>query len=285
EQAQAVASEFASRTIELSQSSRIEQARETLLFFTDKANALTAEIAALEDEITAYRNSNNVALPGGIEMRREEISSLNTGLLEIEREQIELRRQADQTTSNQRPATAQRMLAVFEEKLATLEAQRELLLERRAALEASLQTTPEVERQLGVYERRMDQLQGELETISQRLAEAEVGFRLESSRQAERLTVIEPASLPDYPITSGRKKLALMGLIASIGMAMGVAFLMELRHPVLRSVAQMERETGLTPVVAIPLLDTRPRKRGLLDRLRGLFSRNGRGGMGASSGA
>ena len=285
EQAQAVASEFASRTIELSQSSRIEQARETLLFFTDKANALTAEIAALEDEITAYRNSNNVALPGGIEMRREEISSLNTGLLEIEREQIELRRQADQTTSNQRPATAQRMLAVFEEKLATLEAQRELLLERRAALESSLQTTPEVERQLGVYERRMDQLQGELETISQRLAEAEVGFRLESSRQAERLTVIEPASLPDYPITSGRKKLALMGLVASIGMAMGVAFLMELRHPVLRSVAQMERETGLTPVVAIPLLDTRPRKRGLLDRLRGLFSRNGRGGMGASSGA
>ncbi|ATG38580.1 chain-length determining protein [Phaeobacter piscinae] len=268
EQAQAVASEFATRTIELSQSSRIEQARETLTFFVDKETALISEVAELENEITAYRNANNVALPGGIEMRREEISTLNTGLLEIEREQIELRRQADQTTSNQRQATAQRMLEVFEEKLATLDAQRELLLNRRSALERSLETTPEVERQLGVYERRMGQLQTELELISQRRTEAEVGFRLEASRQSERLTVIESAPLPDYPATGGRKKKALMGGVASIGLALGIAFLLELRRPVLRSVAQMERETGLTPVVAIPFLDTSSKRRGVFARLR-----------------
>ena len=268
EQAQAVASEFATRTIELSQTSRIEQARETLTFFVEKETALISEVAELENEITAYRNANNVALPGGIEMRREEISTLNTGLLEIEREQIELRRQADQTTSNQRQATAQRMLEVFEEKLATLDAQRDLLLNRRSALERSLETTPEVERQLGVYERRMGQLQTELELISQRRTEAEVGFRLEASRQSERLTVIESAPLPDYPATGGRKKKALMGGVASFGLALGIAFLLELRRPVLRSVAQMERETGLTPVVAIPYLDTSSKRRGFFARLR-----------------
>ncbi|WP_293572982.1 DUF874 domain-containing protein [Phaeobacter sp.] len=272
EQAQAVASEFAARTIELSQNSRIEQARETLTFFSEKETSLSAEIAELENEITAYRNANNVALPGGIEMRREEISSLNTGLLEIEREQIELRRQADQTTNTERPATARRMLAVFEQQLATLEAQRELLLQRRSALQASLQTTPEVERQLGVYDRQMEQLQTELEITSQRRTEAEIGFRLETSRQAERLTVIEPAALPDLPVTSGRKKLALMGLIASIGFGVGIGFLMDLRHPVLRSAAQMERETGLSPVVAIPLLDTTPRRKNMLARLWGRLS-------------
>ncbi|APG48205.1 GumC family protein [Phaeobacter porticola] len=273
EQAQAVASEFANRTIELSQSSRIEQARETLTFFADKEAALSEEVATLENEVTAYRNANNVALPGGIEMRRDEISTLNTGLIEIEREQIELRRQADQTASTQRQATAQRMLQVFEEKLATLEAQRELLLNRRRALELSLQTTPEVERQLGAYERKMDQLQSELEVISQRRTEAEVGFRLESSRQSERLTVIEPAPLPDYPVTGARKKKALMGGVASLGLALGIAFLLELRRPVLRSVAQMERETGLTPVVAIPYLDTKPKRRGVFARLVTAFTR------------
>lgn len=56
EQAQQVASEFGRRTIELSQSSRIDQARETLSFFADKEAALTSRIAALEEEIAAYRH-------------------------------------------------------------------------------------------------------------------------------------------------------------------------------------------------------------------------------------
>jgi hypothetical protein len=44
-----------------------------------------------------------------------------------------------------------------------------------------------------------------------------------------------------------------------------VAFLLDLRHPVLRTSAQMTRETGLSPVVSIPVLE--PRRRGLLTRL------------------
>ncbi|MBY6058105.1 DUF874 domain-containing protein [Leisingera daeponensis] len=268
DQAQQVASEFGRRTIELSIANRIDQARETLSFFAEKEAALADQVAALEAEVAAYRIENDVTLPGTIEFRRAEIAAMNEGLLEIARERIEIRRAADQAQATERPATARRLQEEAEQRLATLDAQEALLSQRKTALEASLQTTPEVERRLGAYERRMEQLQGELAQMTARRNEAEVGFRLETSHQAERLTVIEPAPLPDYPVTSARKTKALIGAAASLVIALLAAFLMELRRPVLRTAAQMERETGLVPVVSIPEMDTRPPRRGLFGLLR-----------------
>ncbi|MFC4216947.1 DUF874 domain-containing protein [Pseudophaeobacter arcticus] len=262
-QAQQVASEFGHRTIELSVSSRIAQARETLSFFAEKEAALVGQVAALEDEISAFHAAHDVALPGTAEFRRSEVATINESLLDIEREKILIRRAADQASASERPATARRMLAEAQEKLATLDAQHDLLSQRKNELEVALQTTPEVQRQLGVYARQMQSLQGELEVVSTRRNEAEVGFRLETSRQGERLTVLEPAGLADYPSTSARKNKALMGGIASVLAGLALAFVLELRAPVLRSAAQMERETGLAPVASIPVLDTKPRGRGL----------------------
>ncbi|MCF6432744.1 DUF874 domain-containing protein [Leisingera sp. MMG026] len=262
-QAQQVASEFGRRTIELSVATRIDQARETLSFFAEKEAALADQVAALEDEIAAYRNENDVTLPGTIEFRRAEIATMNEGLLEIARERIEIRRAADQAQATERPATARRLLAEADQQLATLDAQEQLLSQRKTGLEASLQTTPEVERRLGAYDRRLEQAQGELSQMTARRNEAEVGFRLETGRQAERLTVIEPAPLPDFPVTGARKTKALLGAAASVIAALLAAFLQELRHPVLRTAAQMERETGLMPVVSIPVMDARRPQRGL----------------------
>ncbi|MEP2718644.1 DUF874 domain-containing protein [Pseudophaeobacter sp.] len=270
EQAQLVASEFGRRTIELSVASRIEQARKTLSFFAETEAAVASQIAALEDEISDFHAANDVALPGTVEFRRNEVAAINESLLDIAREKILIRRAADQASATERPATARRMLAEAQEQLATLDAQHDLLSARKAELEAALQTTPEVQRQLGVYARRMQSLQGELETESTHRNEAEVGFRLETSRQGERLTVLEPAGLADYPSTSARKNKALMGGMASLLVALGVAFALELRAPVLRSAAQMERETGLAPVASIPVLDTTPPRRGLGGLLRSL---------------
>lgn len=261
-QAQQVASEFGQRTIELSVASRIEQARETLSFFAEKEAAVASQISTLEEEISAFYTANDVAQPGTVEFRRSEIATINESLLDIAREKILIRRAADQASATERPATAKRMLADFAEQLATLDAQNSLLNQRKSELEAALQTTPEVQRQLGVYSRQMQALQGELETISARRNEAEVGFRLETSRQSERLTVLEPAALADYPSTAARKKKALMGGVASLLVGLAVAFGLELRKPILRSAVQMERETGLAPVASIPVLDVRKHQPG-----------------------
>ena len=261
EQAQQVARELSRRTIELSVNSRIELARETLTFFNEQEVALTADLNALEDQIASFRTANNLTSPGDAGFRRAELIPINGALLDIAREQIEIRRAVDHAIATERPATAQRMLVGFQEQLDTLEAQRGLLVERKKELEGSLVVSPEMERQLDAFARHQQQLQTSLNTITARRTEAEVGFRLETTHQAERLTVIEPAALPEFPITIGRKRLAIMGTLASMMAALMLAFVQELRHPVLRSAAQMQRETGLTPEVSIPVLDTRRKKR------------------------
>lgn len=260
-QAQQVAHEISQRTIQLTNESRIEQARETLEFFQARADTIRAEIARVEDELAVYRLEHDVSLPGSVEFRRSEIATINEGLLDIARERIEVERSIQNISSTERQATADRLRAGYNEQLETLEAQRTLLAERKAELEASLETAPEVERRVGAYERELEQLRTDLENLSERRTEAEVGYRLEERSQADRLMVLEPATIPDYPITGSRKKLAMMGAVASFGFALMVAFLLDLRRPVLRNPAQMEREIGFRPVVSIPVLDTRPKRR------------------------
>lgn len=256
EQAQIIAREFSQRTIDLAHQARLEQAEETLTFIARQEGALVQELEALEEELVAYRLANNVALGSSIELRAVEIIALNEGLLDIARERIEVQREMDLTRQNERPATAQRLLADLQDELDTLDAQRSLLLERRNELEAVLETTPEVESRLAAYDRRLDQIREQLLEMRSRRTEAEIGYRLEAARQGQRLTVLEAAPLPDHPFTTSRKFLLSFGMAASFVLALAIAIFLEFRDPVLRTAARMEEATGLKPVVTIPQVRT-----------------------------
>lgn len=263
EQAQAVAREFSARTIELYAARRIDEAAETLAFLRDQEDKIAAQLRALEIEIADYRAGQEISLPGTLDFRRSQIATLNSAMLDIDREKISVQRQIDQLDgSTARQSTVDRELAALQVQLDSLDAQRALLSQQAAQLTESIETSPEVERRLRAYQRDLDQFQEQLDLISARRAEAEVGYRLEIDRQSERLVVIEPAALPDYPITPSRKRNALLGVAASFIAGLGVAFLLALRRPVLRTADQMERETGITPVIAIPEVALGKRRKG-----------------------
>lgn len=272
EQAQAIAHEFAKRTIELSINSRIAQARETLDFFVLQEEKLVARVEALESRITAFRNKNDISVAGGLEFRRSEIAAINTEILDIDRQNITLQREANQIDSTVRQATATRMLADLQEEMDGLDAQRNMLMDHKLNLEKIIEANPEIQRELGTFERQLMQLQTQLDETSLRRVEADVGFRLESQRQSERLTVLEPASLPEFPVTSSRTKLALIGAVLSVGGALGIALLLEIRNPVIRTASQMQRELGFAPVVSIPFLDVSDKQPGFFKRLRARFT-------------
>jgi len=261
EKAQGLAHEFAQRTIAISANSRIEQARETLTFFREEEAKLVAQMQVLDKDVTAYRNANDLSIAGGLEFRQTQIGSLNDAVLGIERERITLQQELTQLDQTQRASTLQRQQQDIEAQLKILADQEALLQARIDTLSQALETSPAVQRTLDVFERTREKLQGELDVISTRRAEAEVGFKLEEQNQSERLTVIEAAPLPDYPITTSRKKTALMGGVISAFLGLIAAFVMDLRHPVIRTAQQMKTRVGIAPVVTIPPLETTRRKR------------------------
>ncbi|WP_370401079.1 DUF874 domain-containing protein [Sulfitobacter sp. JB4-11] len=252
ELAQAVTHELADRTRALSRDRRKNQARETLEFFQQQEDNLIRDIAELEEELTAFRNENDLSIEGSLEFRRDEIASLNAALLSIDREVIGVELALSRIDRSARAPTVRREQADLETELTSLQTQRRLLDERRSELAASLKNTPEVERALANYDRRLTQLQSQLGAVSSRRNEAEVGFSLESASGGERLITLEEAQVPDFPVTTSRKRLAAMGGVASVALALVLAFLLDLRRPIIRTAAQMERETGLQPIAAVP---------------------------------
>jgi uncharacterized protein involved in exopolysaccharide biosynthesis len=249
-----VAHEFAEQTRDLMAAQRRDQTAQTLAFFQNQERAALDAFAQLEGEIETYRSENDLTLEGGVEFRLAEMAQLNEAILDLDREIIIAQTARTQIDQTGRAATVAREEQALDAQLRTLTEQRTLLDQRRAGLRETIEGSPEIQRDLADFDRRMEQLRSQLEAIATRRSDAEVGFDLEEGAQGERLTIIEAAQMPDYPITMSKKKRAIMGAAAATGLAFAIAWLLELRHPVIRSARQMQRETGVIPVVSIPEL-------------------------------
>lgn len=249
-----VAHEFAQQTRSLMAAQRRDQTAQTLAFFQNQERVVLDNIAQLESELEAYRSENDLTIEGGVEFRLSEVAQLNEAILGLDREIITAQTARTQIDRSARASTVAREEQALDAQLRTLTEQRTLLDQRRSALRQTIQSSPEVERTVEDFTRRLAQLRAQLEVIATRRNDAQVGFNLEDAAQGERLTTIDEAQVPDYPITMSKKNRAIMGAGAATGLAFVIAWLLELRRPVIRSARQMERETGLLPVVSIPEL-------------------------------
>mgnify|MGYP001027719095 CR=1 FL=1 len=248
---------FATRTLDLSASQRLETAQQSLDFFRLQEEKLNGEITAVEDEREGFRNENALAIAGSIESLRGEISTINTRLFEIGQEVLTAEGGISKITSADRISEVAQLRAkiqieALEDDIDRLNVQRDALLENKAGLEAALARVPVVERRLSDYDRALTQLQTELSVVSGRRREAETAYALEAQDHGGRLTVIEAATVPEWPTGRGRKTTVAMGFVVGLILGGGLALLLEILHPVIRTSGQMTRRVGLTPVVTIP---------------------------------
>ena len=231
--AAAVANDFAAGILAHNRAAQDARLRESLAFYEAEGERLSAAIAGLEAEISAYRTANSDALPAGLTARHEERLQLDEELRGIDRRMLE--------AGHERAALA--------EQRAPLAARRDLLAE-------AIGRTPSVAMTLGSYDRRLRQLQQEYDAIARRRAEAGAGQRLEDGWRGERFSMLETALPPERPMASGRPKVLVLGVAGSGILALALAFLLDLLNPVIRNAAQFERQLGMRPVAVIPHIET-----------------------------
>jgi uncharacterized protein involved in exopolysaccharide biosynthesis len=257
ELARDLAHEFANRTLELSANLRLEGAQQSVDFFRLQEETLNGEIAAVEDEREAFRNENALAISGSIGSLQDEIGAINGRLLDIDEEILTIRGQIDQLAAGDRTSEvaqtrARVQIEGLESRITALVSRRDGLNAEKTDRETLLARVPIVERRLNDYDRALTQLQDELSLVSGRRREAETAYALEAQDHGGRLTVIEAATVPEYPGGRSRKMTVAMGLVAGLMLGGGIVLVLELLQPVIRSSAQMTRRVGLTPVVTIP---------------------------------
>ena len=261
ETAAAIANELAEALVALSVQERQANAQQTLDFFRAEEDRLEGEIGTLEAAISEYSIANEQYLPAAIALRREERARLAEQLLGLDQEISVRRAELAGLDATSRRAVTQRRITTLNDEIAGFEDQRRVITARVDEIQTLFQTAPAVEQQIDAANRRMVQLQAQLTAAADRRREAELGARIEDDQQSERFEILERALVPEYPVSTSRTKLALMGIVGGLGLGLFIAYALEWRFPVLRTAQRMERELQLRPVISIPYTEPTSEKR------------------------
>ncbi|MCF3972241.1 Wzz/FepE/Etk N-terminal domain-containing protein [Paracoccus salsus] len=261
ELAASMANEMAQSVLDLNANTQSERTRETLEFYSREEARIARQIDAVETEMATFRNENLEILPTTtLDNRPDEMRTIDLELNEISGDLLEARSKLAELTSRGNLATVeQRDARQLESRIELLSARQQQLQERMDDIRASGRRSVNAQAQMDAYQRRLEQLRELQAEMGGRRAAAETAQRLNAEQEGEQFILLEPAIEPDYPLSSGRKKIMVFGLAGSMGLALALALLLELLKPVLRSASQMERSSGLRPVMTIPNIPDKKR--------------------------
>ena len=248
--AAAVANDLMTSVIEQAREQGLAQARDALSFFDAEQERISTDIDKAAAEISAFKSANTDALPTAQTALRDQLATLEDTKLELDQEIVTLQN-----------STARQREGVVEQQVALLIQQRNVVETRISEIEEAMARSPEVERRLDALERDLAQLQEQYTIVTQRRSDAQMEQMLEAQQQSARMDVLEAAMVPEAPISTSALKIMVAGILGSGMLALGVAFVLELLNPAIRTAAQLERALGVKPVVSIPVITTKRDRR------------------------
>lgn len=251
ELAATLANDLAAQLVALNAEIVEQRVQETAAFYIHEETRLEQQIAEVDARISDYRRNHFDVLPTGLHNRAEELLQLGVSIREMDAELEALRRK--QAATGDRGSVLERQAAEeLQRQIAVLETRHEALQARVAEIEDTARQSVTAEAELAALDRERDTLRDQLAGVASRRVAAESQQRRDSSLVSDSFSLLEQAVPPDYPSSSKRKKIALGGGVLSVLLAAALVLLMEIRRPVIRTAAQMERITGLRPVIDLP---------------------------------
>jgi uncharacterized protein involved in exopolysaccharide biosynthesis len=196
---------------------------------------LSMQIASLDEQIAAARSTEygDVQL-SELPPENPAYIQLQTQLEAAEAEQQSLRQRADE------------------------------LRERIVLLSERLGATPRVELAYQEFVRDLENARLQFRDVRAKEMEAQLAANLESGRQGERFTLIEPPLPPQRPVSPNRPVLFLLALFAAGATALGLVVAGEMLDSSIRDRDSLESQVGAATLGAVPRIFTEEDRR--LDR-------------------
>lgn len=154
------------------------------------------------------------------------------------------------------PSMFELQMADIDGQISFLAEQKTLLERELKALEASIEATPANAIVLGGLRSDYENLRVQYDQAVASLAEARMGDRIEVTARGQRITVIEPATVPTVRSGPNRKLIAAAGLGAGIALSVALMLALELLNRTLRRPSDMVAALGITPFGTIPYMET-----------------------------
>jgi uncharacterized protein involved in exopolysaccharide biosynthesis len=177
------------------------------------------------------------------------------------RERLKALRQSLPATDGTDDSATQEQIRANNDAIAQLRAQRDAAVARASSAAAGQARAPVVQEQASQLESRANALRQQYNDVATSLMKAQNNARLAGEQRAERLSLVEPPSLPDSPNWPNRPLLIGAGAAAGLLLGLLLALVVELLRRPLRSPVQIE-SIGFPVLGIVPIYELPGKKRG-----------------------
>jgi succinoglycan biosynthesis transport protein ExoP len=150
--------------------------------------------------------------------------------------------------------TMQTQLEAVDSEMRSLKTRRAKTLEKIAEYEERLLQTPKIEQEYRMIVRELDQTSANYQATKAKQMTAEVGQAMEKERKGEKFTLIDPAMLPEEPISPNRPAIIFLSLVLALGAGVGSAAIAESMNAAVRGARGVAALLQTAPLAVIPYL-------------------------------
>jgi polysaccharide biosynthesis transport protein len=241
--------------------------------------SFSAQITSLQNENRqllaearrpAQRNDALAAAQAALAAAQAQYNDTHPDVIALKQRVAQLQKSTQASSDGE---TIQEQIAANNAAIHQLMDQRDATLARANAATAGQARAPAIEEQAMQLENHATTLRTQYQGISENLLKAQNSARMASEQRAEHLSLVEPASLPDHPVSPNRPLIIAFGAAAGLGLGLLLALGLEILKRPVRSPRQIE-DLGLPMIGVVPLLKTKTKSRSA--RLSAVFSREKR---------
>ena len=155
-----------------------------------------------------------------------------------------------------------------EKEISALRLERTALQSKMQKYENRIEEIPQIEREYSLLIRDQQNMLAKYQEIRAKMSSARVAENLEKANKGERFLLIDPARLPTVPFKPNRKKILAFGLIGSVGVGLGAAFISDSLRKAVHGARGVTLLLGVPPLAVIPYIqNVRDRRRRFLNWL------------------
>ena len=145
-------------------------------------------------------------------------------------------------------------LAAIKSEISSFTQRRAELVDKVAGYEERLLRTPKTEQDLRAIVHELEELYSRYDSAKRKQSTAEIAQSMEKERKGEKFTLIDPAALPEEPISPNRPAIIFLSLVLALGAGVGSAAVAESTGSVVRGSKGLVAILHTAPLAVIPYL-------------------------------
>ena len=216
---------------------------------SSSAKVLAEELKVLNAELAQKKAKYTKDHPDIIALE-EKIDALNTELTNAKLNPVDS--YYNSKPDNPAYVTLESQLSSAESEINSIKIQRKEIQKKISELEKSLFETPQVEREYRNILRDYTNTVTRYQETKAKQMRADVAEQLESESKGERFTLIEPAAMPEKPVSPNRPAIIFIGLVLALGSGLGFALIADAISGAVRGANSIRRSLGVLPLSVIP---------------------------------